>query len=79
MLDLFHDLKVVNNLAEHCVKDMEEFINFSKDEEHRKNILFVAADHRKVFQDLRKSSLQKEHLSLTITFCCGFDFLNILV
>ena len=59
MLDLFHDLKLVNNLAEHCVKDMEEFINFSKDEEHRNNILFVATDHREIFQDLRKSSLQK--------------------
>ena len=59
MIDLFHDLKVVNDLAERCVKDMEEFINFSKDEEHRNNILFVATDHRKIFHDLRKSSLQK--------------------
>ena len=58
MLDLFHDLKVVNDLAERCVKDMEEFVDTTKDVEHRDNVLLVATDHRKIFQDLRKSALQ---------------------
>ena len=53
MLDLFHDLKVVNDLAERCVKDMEEFVDTTKDVEHRDNVLLVATDHRKIFQDLR--------------------------
>jgi len=46
MHHLLHDLKVVNDLAERCVKDVEEFVNASKDPEHRDNILLVATDHR---------------------------------
>ena len=49
---VLHNLKVVNDLAERCVKD-----NASKDREHRDNILIVATDHRGLFQDIRKGSL----------------------
>ena len=55
---ILHDLKVVNDLAERCVKDVEDFANAAKDPVHRDNILLVATDHRGVFQDLRKAALQ---------------------
>ena len=58
MSDMMHDLKVVNDLAERCVKDIEEYANATKDVEHRDNVLLVATDHRGIFQDLRKQSLQ---------------------
>ena len=57
MLFVLTDLKVVNDLAERCVKDVEDYANTSKDPEHRDNILMVATDHRGLFQDLRKGSL----------------------
>lgn len=58
ILNTLHDLKVVNDLAERCVKDVEEFRNASKDPEHRDNVLLVGTDHRDVFKDLRKSALR---------------------
>ena len=59
MKHLLMDLKVVNDLAERCVKDVEEYANASKDPEHRDNILLVATDHRGLFQDTRKGSLDR--------------------
>ena len=58
MQHLVYDLKVVNDLAERCVKDVEDYVNASKDPEHRDNILLVATDHRGLFKDLKKSALQ---------------------
>ena len=58
MENLLHDLKVVNDLAERCVKDVEEFRNAAKDPKHRDDILVVATDHRGVFKDLRKAALR---------------------
>lgn len=57
MQNLLFDLKVVNDLAERCVKDVEDFANASKDPEHRDNVILVATDHRGLFKDLKKSSL----------------------
>ena len=57
MLIILKDLKVVNDLAERCIKDIQEYTNLSKDSAHKDNILLVVADHRGVFQDLRKQSL----------------------
>ena len=45
MQNLLFDLKVVNDLAERCVKDVEDFANASKDPEHRDNVILVATDH----------------------------------
>ena len=59
MKHLLMDLKVVNDLAERCVKDVEDYANASKDPEHRDNILLVATDHRGLFQDIRKGSLDQ--------------------
>ena len=57
MQNFLFDLKVVNDLAERCVKDVEDFANASKDPEHRDNVILVATDHRGLFKDLKKSSL----------------------
>ena len=54
---LLSDLKVVNDLAERCVKDVEDYANASSDKDHRDNILLVATDHRGIFQDLHKAAL----------------------
>ena len=51
------DLKVVNDLAERCIKDIQEYANLAKDSVHRDNILLFVSDHRGVFQDLRKQAL----------------------
>lgn len=52
------DLKVVNDLAERCIKDIQEYADIAKDSTYRDAILLVASDHRGVFQDLRKQSLR---------------------
>ena len=51
------DLKVVNDLAERCIKDIQEYADLAKDSQYREDILIVATDHRGVFQDLRKRAL----------------------
>ena len=51
------DLKVVNELAERCIKDISEYADLAKDSQYREDILIVATDHREVFQDLRKRAL----------------------
>lgn len=57
-MELFlRDLKVVNDLAERCVKDITEYRNMARDPEHRDDILMVTSDHRKVFRDIRKQGL----------------------
>ena len=57
MVTILKDLKVVNDLAERCVKDIQEYADLTKDSGHRDNILLVVSDHRGVFQDLRKEAL----------------------
>ena len=52
------DLKVVNDLAERCVKDVQDYAKLARDSKYREDILMVVSDHRGVFQDLRKQSLR---------------------
>ena len=58
MHNVFKDLKVVNDLAERCIKDIQEYANIAKDSDRREDILLVVSDHRGVFQDLRKQALR---------------------
>ena len=51
------DLKVVNDLANPCIKDIQEYVDLTKGCQCEKDMLIVAADHRGVFKDLRKSEL----------------------
>ena len=48
------DLKVVNDLAERCVKDVQDYAKLARDSKHHEDILMVVSDHRGVFNDLRK-------------------------
>ena len=57
MKAIIKDLKVVNDLAERCIKDIQEYADLAKDSKYREDILIVATDHRGVFQDLRKGAL----------------------
>ena len=52
------DLKVVNDVAERCIKDIQEYADAAKDSKYQDDILLVATDHRGIFQDLRKEALQ---------------------
>lgn len=51
------DLKVVNDLANPCIKGIQEYVDLTKGSQCKKDMLIVAADHRGVFKDLRKSEL----------------------
>ena len=54
----FHtDLKVVNNAAERCIKDIQKYRGSARDSIHREKVLLVVNDHRDVFQDLRRQAL----------------------
>ena len=54
---LLKDLKVVNDPAERCMKDIQEYCNLTTDPSYREDILLVATDHRGGFQDMRKQYL----------------------
>ena len=58
MRKILGDIKVVNDLAERCVQDVQTYANLAKDSEYREDILIVASDHRGVLQDLRKQALR---------------------
>ena len=53
------DLKVVNDAAERCIKDITEYANHARDSVHREDILHVVNDYRHVFKDLRKDALNR--------------------
>lgn len=45
MKDCLHNLKLVNDLAEQCIKDIQEYTNLVKDSQYQKDILIVVVDH----------------------------------
>ena len=57
MKNCLEDLKVVNDLAERCIKDIQEYADLAKDSQYQEDILIVATDHRAAFQDLSKRAL----------------------
>ena len=60
--EFLKDLKVVNDIAEQCVKDITEYANTAKDSAHRDEILLVVNDHRFALQDLRRGALANANL-----------------
>ena len=44
------DLKVVNDIAERCCKDMTEYAHLAKDGDYREDILYVVTEHRKLLK-----------------------------
>ena len=57
MKNCLEDLKVVNDVAERCIKDIQEYADLAKDSQYKEDILIVATDHRAAFQDLSKRAL----------------------
>jgi len=56
------ELKVVNDIAERGVRLMEEFKDIlTDDEEQRRMLLHCVKDTRKLYPDLRKSTLAKTY------------------
>ena len=55
--DWLRDLKVVNDLAERCIKDFQEYADLEKESQYQEDVLVVAKDHRGVLKDLRKRAL----------------------
>ena len=52
------DLEVVNDVAQRCIKDIQEYAEAAQDAKYRRDdILIVATDHRSIFQDLRKQAM----------------------
>ena len=58
MRDILRDLKVVNDPAERCIKDIQEYCDLTMDPTYKEDILVVATDQRDIFQDLRKDALK---------------------
>ena len=56
------DLKVVNDCAERCIKDITEYANVCKDSVHRDEIIMVVEDHRFVLQDITRDGLANANL-----------------
>ena len=50
--DLIVSLKVVNDCAEHAVKDMTEYLNYCQDADHCEHVQMVVNHHRQII-DLR--------------------------
>ena len=70
------DLTVANDLAERCVKEVQEYKDATKDPEHRDEILLVATDHHPVFKDLSKKALQQTLDSVYLLFRTRLDCLR---
>ena len=56
------NLKVVNDCAERCIKDITEYANVCKDSVHRDNIILVVQDHRYVLRDITREGLDNVNL-----------------
>ena len=57
MKNCLQDLKVVNDIAERCIKDILDYADLAKDSQYQEDIVIVATDHRGILQDLRKQAL----------------------
>ena len=64
---ILSDLNVVNDPSERCIKDIQEFCKLSLGPSYREDILVVATDHRSIYQDLGKQSLERI-LTLSVSY-----------
>lgn len=59
---IINSLKIVNDTAERAVKLMEEYNStLTLDEEQKQFILKCVQEHRKIFPDCKKSTLQQQY------------------
>ena len=64
--DLVKCLKVVNDCAERAVKDMQEYLGYCQDAEHREKVVTVANHHRQLvnFKTMRKDDIDAADYSI---------------
>ena len=55
-------VKVVNDCAERCIKDITEYANVRKDSAYRNNIILVVEDHRFILRDITREGLDNANL-----------------
>ena len=55
--DFLKDLQVVNDCAERCIKDINDYRNQTTDAEYREDILLIVNDFRHVFHGKRKEAM----------------------
>jgi len=59
---IINSLKIVNDTAERAVKLMEEYNStLTLDEEQKQFILKCVQEHRKIYPDCKKSTLQQQY------------------
>ena len=56
------NLKVVNDCAERCIKDITEYANVCRDSVHCDNIILVVEDHCFVLRDITREGLDNVNL-----------------
>ncbi len=54
------DLAVVNDTAERCVKDIQDFANAARDGDHRGNIVLVSGSHRVKLPSFLKNEMEEQ-------------------
>ena len=57
MKDYLRDLKVINDLVERCISDIQEYADLQKDSQYQEDILIVTTDNRGGFKDFREKVL----------------------
>ena len=57
MKEFLCNLKMVNDLAQQCIRDIQENSNLAMEPQYQEDILIVGMDHREVFKNLRKRAL----------------------
>ena len=64
MSAVIRDLAVVNDTAERCIKDIQDYANAANDGDHRGNIILVSASHRIEIPSFLKNEIKENLWSL---------------
>ena len=59
MAQVMKSLSVVNDTAERCVKNVQDFANAARDGQHRGRIILVANDHRVKIPTFLKNTMEE--------------------
>ena len=57
MKEFLCNLKMVSDLAQQCIRGIQENSNLAMEPQYQEDILIVGMDHREVFKNLRKRAL----------------------
>ena len=84
MSTVIRDLAVVNDTAERCIKDIQDYANAANDGDHRGNIILVSASHRIKIPSFLKNEMEENLWSLYFSaenryFCWTNNLLRYLM